>query len=183
MPKWWWKLTNVVDPELLTGEFFFFYVGTYCTLHCFIRHPSDSTVSEDAGIEHRTVATLALAVRRSNNSARSYLLGYSSRSHLYYSGLRSCFPGHSGWGSGSYCKTQPKTQIPNWPILSVPYIRGLKTCKTIFKEWCTVCNQKRIWPLRSKIFAILNRFLCHKGRILNGFKISDPTGSGSTNCS
>jgi hypothetical protein len=40
--------------------------------HCFICHPSDSTVSEDAGIEPRTVATLALAVGRSNHSARSH---------------------------------------------------------------------------------------------------------------
>jgi hypothetical protein len=33
--------------------------------HCFICRPSDSTLSEDAGIEPRTVATTALAVRRS----------------------------------------------------------------------------------------------------------------------
>jgi hypothetical protein len=35
--------------------------------------PSDYTVSEDPGIEPRTVATLALAVRRSNHSARSHM--------------------------------------------------------------------------------------------------------------
>ncbi len=29
----------------------------YCIQHCFIGHPSDSTVSEDAWIEPRTVAT------------------------------------------------------------------------------------------------------------------------------
>jgi hypothetical protein len=34
---------------------------TYIIQHCFIRRPSDSTVSEDAGIEPRTVASLALA--------------------------------------------------------------------------------------------------------------------------
>ncbi len=33
--------------------------------------PPDSTVSEDAGNESKTVATSALAVRRSNYSARS----------------------------------------------------------------------------------------------------------------
>ncbi len=33
---------------------------------------SDSTVSEDAEIEPRTVATTALAVRRYNHSARSH---------------------------------------------------------------------------------------------------------------
>ncbi len=39
---------------------------------CFICRPSDSTVSEDAGIEHWTVATLALTARRSNHHARSH---------------------------------------------------------------------------------------------------------------
>ncbi len=36
--------------------------------------PSDSTLSEDAGIEPRTVATLALTARRVNHSARSHLI-------------------------------------------------------------------------------------------------------------
>jgi hypothetical protein len=44
----------------------------YAIPHCFICRPSDSTVSEDAGIEPRTTATLALTVRRSNYSARSH---------------------------------------------------------------------------------------------------------------
>jgi hypothetical protein len=34
----------------------------YCIQHCFICRPSDSTVSDVAGIEPRTVATSALAV-------------------------------------------------------------------------------------------------------------------------
>ncbi len=38
--------------------------------HCLICRPLDSTVSEDAGIEPKAVATTALAVRRSNHSAR-----------------------------------------------------------------------------------------------------------------
>jgi len=38
--------------------------------HCFIGRPSESTVSEDAGIKPRTVATLALAARSSNHLAR-----------------------------------------------------------------------------------------------------------------
>jgi hypothetical protein len=37
----------------------------YCIQQCFIGRPSDSTVSEDAGIEPRTVATSELAFRRS----------------------------------------------------------------------------------------------------------------------
>jgi hypothetical protein len=44
----------------------------YCIQHCFICRPSDSTVSDDAGIEPRTVATSVLSVRRSNHSARSH---------------------------------------------------------------------------------------------------------------
>ncbi len=44
-------------------------------MYCFICRSSDSTVSEDAGIEPRTVATLAVAVRRSNHSARSPPVG------------------------------------------------------------------------------------------------------------
>ncbi len=38
----------------------------------FICRPSDSSVSEDAGIEPKTIATSTLAVRRSNHSVRSH---------------------------------------------------------------------------------------------------------------
>jgi hypothetical protein len=44
----------------------------YFIIHCFVCRPSDSIVSEDAGIELRTFATLAFAVRRSNHSASSH---------------------------------------------------------------------------------------------------------------
>jgi hypothetical protein len=44
----------------------------YVIQHCFICRPSAFTVSEDAGIEPRTVATLALTARHSNHSARSH---------------------------------------------------------------------------------------------------------------
>ncbi len=37
----------------------------YCSQHCFICRPSDSSVSEDAGIEPKTATSSALAVRRS----------------------------------------------------------------------------------------------------------------------
>jgi hypothetical protein len=56
----------------LTGDILNFFSSKYCIQHCFIRRPSDSTVSEDAKIEPRTAATSALAVRRSNQSARSH---------------------------------------------------------------------------------------------------------------
>jgi hypothetical protein len=55
----------------------------YVIQHCFICRPSDSTVSEDAGIEPRTVATLALTVRRSNYSARSHQSRYLSFSTIF----------------------------------------------------------------------------------------------------
>ncbi len=52
----------------IKNDYFVFFM--FFIQHCFICRPSDSTVSEDAGIGPRTVATLALAVRRSNHSAR-----------------------------------------------------------------------------------------------------------------
>jgi hypothetical protein len=51
--------------------YFYYFSVRYSTLLCLppLRY---STVLEDAGIEPRTVATLALAVRHSNHSARSH---------------------------------------------------------------------------------------------------------------
>jgi hypothetical protein len=45
----------------------FFSFRSYNIQHCFICRPSDSTVPTDAEIEPGTVATGALAVRRSNH--------------------------------------------------------------------------------------------------------------------
>jgi hypothetical protein len=57
------KVTLLNFANVLTGGFFgFFSLSTYCIQHCFICRPSDSTLSEDAEIEPRTVATSALAV-------------------------------------------------------------------------------------------------------------------------
>jgi hypothetical protein len=58
----------------------------YFIQRCFNCRPSDSFVSEDAGIEPRTVATVALAVRRSDLSAGSNSqLGYISSKLGYIS--------------------------------------------------------------------------------------------------
>jgi hypothetical protein len=46
--------------KIFFGGIFYFF--SYFIQHCFICRPSDSTVSTDAGIEPRTVATDALAV-------------------------------------------------------------------------------------------------------------------------
>jgi hypothetical protein len=68
----------------------------YFIQHCFTCRPSDPTVSEDAGIELRTVATPTLAVRRSNHSARSHPL--SARSHD--------LSGDSFWSTSTITKCQ-----------------------------------------------------------------------------
>ncbi len=49
----------------------FYFILLYFIRHCFLCRPSDSTVSEDAGTEHMTVATLSLTFTRSKQSARS----------------------------------------------------------------------------------------------------------------
>ncbi len=51
---------------------------TLSFLSSYLGRPSDFTVSEDAGIEPRTVATLALTARRSNRTARSHQSTYSN---------------------------------------------------------------------------------------------------------
>ncbi len=67
----WGKMIRSVHRLNMELDLQSFYIR-YDIQHCFICRPSDSTVSEDAGIEPRTVATTALAVRRSNNSALSH---------------------------------------------------------------------------------------------------------------
>jgi hypothetical protein len=59
------KVKILLFNKLTRGFLGFF--SMYCIQHCFICRLSDSTVSEDAGIESRIVATSALAVRRSNH--------------------------------------------------------------------------------------------------------------------
>jgi hypothetical protein len=58
---------------------FFSFLFMYVIQHSFICRPSDSTVSGEAAIEPRAVATLALTARRTNHWARSY--PPSARSH------------------------------------------------------------------------------------------------------
>jgi hypothetical protein len=72
LPMCW----HIIDVK---GGIFCIFFFMYDIQHCFICRPSDSTVSEDAGLKPRTVATTALAVRRSNHSARSH--PQSARSH------------------------------------------------------------------------------------------------------
>ncbi len=63
-------------------EIFGFFM--YCIQDCFICRPTDSIVSEDAGIEPRTVATTASTFkRRSNHSAKSHPLFVLSTSTVH----------------------------------------------------------------------------------------------------
>jgi hypothetical protein len=62
-------VTYVTTKQEVFFPFFMYFIQ-----HYFICRPSDSSLSEDAGIEPRTVATLALAVRWSNHKARTRLL-------------------------------------------------------------------------------------------------------------
>ncbi len=57
---------NIFLFFIFWGEFLYIF-SSYYIQHCFICRSSDSTVPTDAGIEPRTVATGALAVRRSNH--------------------------------------------------------------------------------------------------------------------
>jgi hypothetical protein len=71
----------------LTGGFFCFFM--FFIQHCFTHCPSDSTVSEDAGFEPRSVATLALAVRCSNPTRPSPQILSPTRLDLIHQWLRS----------------------------------------------------------------------------------------------
>jgi hypothetical protein len=73
--------------SFLKGDFLNFFIFMYIVQHCFICRPPDSNVSEDAGIESRTVATFALTVRRSNHLGRSH--------HDYHFCLMPNHPPHS----------------------------------------------------------------------------------------
>jgi hypothetical protein len=70
----------------MKGFFLFF---PYYIQHCFFCRPSDSTVPTDAGIEPRTVATGALAGRRSKH----FTIGryrYALISELYICFMQGC---------------------------------------------------------------------------------------------
>jgi hypothetical protein len=71
----------------------------YVIQQCFIFRPLDSTVSEDAGIESRTVETLALTARHSNHSARfisiSVLISLKFFKNTILKSYNVYLPGHS----------------------------------------------------------------------------------------
>jgi hypothetical protein len=110
-----------------------FFLFMHDIQHCVICHPSDSIVSEDAGTESRTVATTALAVRRSIHSARSH--PHSAR----------CHP-HSA-RSHPHTARSHRLAILSWEILRnlVNFLRvvrrGITPIKSIKRKWDS--NQKK----------------------------------------
>ncbi len=73
------SLFTLPSPDI---SYFFARFFVYFFQHCYSCRPSDYTVSEDAGIEPRTVATLALAVRLSCHWAISH--SHWTRSHPHW---------------------------------------------------------------------------------------------------
>jgi hypothetical protein len=62
-----------ISPDMLFGGFFLYiFFFSYIIQHCFICRPSDSTVPTDAGIEPRTVATVAFG-GYSSHPARNFI--------------------------------------------------------------------------------------------------------------
>ncbi len=129
-----------------------------------------TTVSQDADIEPRTVVTLAITGRRSNNSARSYLLGYSPRSHSINPDL-----GHAlqVWGSGSYFKTKPRTQVPNWPIFSVHHRVAARLLKQFLKNDLRYVIKKEYDPSEVKFCKSEQIFASKRSDTIFGWKNPD----------
>ncbi len=88
---------NLHNHIHFTGRFFYLFFMHFVQ-QCFICCLLDSTVSEDAGIEPRTVATFALACRHSNNTARSH--SHSARSHP-----------QSAWSHPHSDRSHPQTRL------------------------------------------------------------------------
>jgi hypothetical protein len=70
---WPIPLSSTLQSLSFKGGFFWiFFFFMYVIQHCFLCCPSDSIMSEDARIEPRIVATLALTARRSKHSGISH---------------------------------------------------------------------------------------------------------------
>jgi hypothetical protein len=121
----------------------------YCIQHCFICRPSDSTVSEDAEIEPRTVATSAFAVRRSNNSARSH--PHSARYHPHSARSHP----HS---ARSHQLTSLFTIVPRKPISFSLFSHSLVTASFMYLTLInTILSKKptQFLPLQSFPYSLI----------------------------
>ncbi len=110
------------------------WIFMYFIQHCFICHLSDFTMSEDAGIEPKTVATLALAVRRSNHSllASSFSFDWTPKSLYFEKGiyslfyLTSCIPTLNM--ESTHCSQSLSSLAAAFPFVSYYRLRGVCTC-------------------------------------------------------
>ncbi len=90
----------------------------YCIQHCFICRLSDSTVSEDAGIEPRTVA---IGSQRSNHSARSHPQSARSQVSPLYLVPPFCPPPPcTRWLSACLERQCWHCQLVRWPACCSP---------------------------------------------------------------
>ncbi len=121
-----WCVTNTVN---LTGVFFRIFFCMYFIQHCFICRPSDSTVPEDAGIEPRTVATSASAVRRSSHPATSHPHSATSHPVNLYSAVQ------------SPCRTAEVGQCRTVQDTAGQY----RTVQDSAGHWLTVDNREWQW--------------------------------------
>jgi hypothetical protein len=149
----------------------------YDIQHCFICRPLDSTVSEDSGIEPKTVATTALAVRRSITTRLDLILRILQHvtwfSLLWLAGARvvqfcsACMyitPLHTIMGNINECPAPDSndyklliTELAGWwPLISAQREFGNK-------------NHDLVWPVVSISFPyiIYIHFECNADRQAN----------------
>ncbi len=136
------------------------------TQHCFICRPSDSTVSEEAGIEPRTVATLALTARRSIHQARSYLHSARSNPHSARSHPQSArsHP-HSARSHSFSVRSHPplaRFHSVRANYMLSPLHRSTKGLKNSFKTMCTITFDKVV-------------VVCQKSELYMYHKVGSPT--------
>jgi hypothetical protein len=156
------KVLGLYTGQVYTAKIFFFFliffwgIFSFCSYniqHCFICRPSDSTVPTDAGIEPRTVATCALAVRRSVRLGYiSSALGYISSALGYISSALGYISSALGYISSHliiHCKdTIPKirniySQISNCTAtVPIPTFMFLSAIYIFPRMVCILCCRK-----------------------------------------
>ncbi len=101
----------------------------YAIQHWFICRPSDSTVSEDAGIEPRTVATFALIARRSITT-RLDLIHSSPQDLIHTFSISNACAVTNALFEDNFTHF-----VPHWGFLSNPNFRrtvNIKFCQSNF---------------------------------------------------
>ncbi len=133
----------------------------YFIQHCFICRPSDSTMSEDTGIERRTVATSGSAVRRTSHSVTSHpLLGYISsttRLHIIYNSATS-HP-QLGYISANIVTTQKFWKKINGFLCT----RDEPCCGNICRRLATPTPSSMWGATGSALSLVSNRYGCCPG--------------------